>query len=135
MAATQAYRPAVTQYSGATRLRTSRTYAQQQQQQSQTTVITTNQGSSIPQLQSHQFVNAKTSNDGNGSTIGISTISSAQSPNRVSLMLFNRFLFKNSNYLHRDHATKESSTITTLIKSSENNHKNTNQTTKILCKS
>lgn len=89
MAATQAYRPAVTQYSGGTRLRTSRTYAQQQ---SQTTVITTNQGSSIPQLQSHQFVNAKTSNDGNGSTIGISTISSAQSPNRVSLMLFNRIL-------------------------------------------
>lgn len=85
MAATQAYRPTVSQYehnSGATRLRTNRTYAQQ----SQTTFITTTSSGPISQLQSPQYVNAIgcSSNDGNGSTIGISTITSAQSSNRVS---------------------------------------------------
>lgn len=85
MAATQAYRPTVSQYTGATRLRTNRTYTQN----SQTTFTTTTQSGPISKLQSSQYVNAIGcgTNDGNGSTIGISTITSAQSPNRVSKKL------------------------------------------------
>lgn len=82
MAATQAYIPTVSQYehAGATRLRTNRTYSQQ------TTFITTTQNDTLSQLQSAQYASAMgcSSNDGNGSTIGISTITSAQSSNRVS---------------------------------------------------
>lgn len=90
MAATQAYRSTVSQYSGATRLRTNRTYTQH----SQTTFITTTQSGPISQHQSSQYVDAIgcSTNEGNGSTIGISTITSAQSPNRVSKKL--QFFFK-----------------------------------------
>lgn len=86
MAAAQAYRPNVSQYegTGATRLRTTRTNGQNQQQQS--TVITTTQGGSCsqPHLQPHYTSGMGcSSNSGNGSTIPISTITSAPSLSRV----------------------------------------------------
>lgn len=82
MAGTQAQRPTISQHEGtsATRLRTNRTNAQH----SQTTVITTTQ--SGPNPQSHQYANqiGCSSSSGNGSTIAISTITTAPNQSRVS---------------------------------------------------
>lgn len=98
MAAAQAYRPTVSQYDGtsATRLRTTRTnsqhqlHQQQQQQQQQSTANTTTQGGQCSQPQSQQYPSSIgcSSNSGNGSTIAISTITSAPSLSRVRRIVF-----------------------------------------------
>lgn len=92
MAGTQAQRPSH-QHEGtsATRLRTNRTNAQH----SQTTVITTTQ--SGPNPQSHQYANqiGCSSSSGNGSTIAISTITTASNPSRVSKKKFAFAIFQN----------------------------------------
>lgn len=84
MAGTQAQRPTISPHEGtsATRFRTNRTTAQH----SQTTVITTTQSGPNSQLQSQQYANTIgcSSNSGNGSTIAISTITTAPHPSRVS---------------------------------------------------
>lgn len=82
MAGTQAQRPTISQHEGisATRLRTNRTNAQH----SQTTVITTTtQSGSNSQLQCANTIGCS-SNSGNGSTIAISTITTAPMHSRVS---------------------------------------------------
>lgn len=88
MAATQAYRPTVSQYegTGATRLRINRPITQP----SQMTVITTTQSGSNSPPQSQQYPNMMScsSNSGNGSTVGISTITSAPNLSRVRGFLF-----------------------------------------------
>lgn len=86
MAGTQAQRPTISPHEGtsATRFRTNRTTAQH----SQSTVITTTQSGSNSQLQlqSQQYANTIgcSSNSGNGSTIAISTITTAPHHSRVS---------------------------------------------------
>ena len=87
MAAAQAYRPNVSQYEGssATRLRNTRTNSQHQQQQQSTASTTTQGGSCSQPPQSQQYASniGGSSNSGNGSTIPISTITSAPGLSRV----------------------------------------------------
>lgn len=102
MAGTQAQRPTISQHEGtsATRLRTNRTNAQQQQHSQTTVITTTTQSGSNSQLQTQQHVNTIgcSSSSGNGSTIAISTITTAPIPSRVSKIHSALFFFADSIY-------------------------------------